>query len=106
MAKWPYTTQRWQRLRRHKLREHPLCQACLQVGRTTPATVVDHRTPINKGGDPFPSLDDLASLCESCHNGKTRAEQLGEDYFRKGCDVFGRPLDPNHPWNRERRAQK
>jgi hypothetical protein len=25
---------------------------------------------------------------------------LGEDYFRKGCDIFGYPLDPDHPWYR------
>ena len=78
---------------RLKLREHPLCQACLQVGRIEPATVVDHRTPIKRGGDPFPHLDHLASLCESCHNAKTRAEQMGEDWLRKGCDIFGYPLD-------------
>jgi 5-methylcytosine-specific restriction enzyme A len=101
MATLPYTTQRWQRLRRHKLQEHPLCQACLQVGRIKPATVVDHRTPIKQGGDPFPALEQLASLCEGCHNGKTRAEQLGKNYFRTGCDVFGYPLDPNHPWYRK-----
>jgi 5-methylcytosine-specific restriction protein A len=99
MARWPYNTQRWQRLRRIKLQEHPLCESCLQVGRIEPATVVDHRTPINAGGEPFPHLDALASLCDRCHNTKTRAEQLGEkDWLHKGCDVFGYPLDPNHPW--------
>ena len=87
MAAWPYTTQRWQRLRRLKSREHPLCQACLQV-----------RVPIKRGGDPYPELEQLASLCEGCHNAKTRAEQMGEDWLRKGCDIFGYPLDPNHPW--------
>jgi 5-methylcytosine-specific restriction protein A len=106
MAEWPYSTQRWQRLRRQKLQAHPLCEACLQIGNIEPAVAVDHRTPIKRGGDPFPHLDQLASLCEPCHNGKTRAEQLGENYFHKGCDVFGRPLDPNHPWNKERRGQK
>ena len=89
MATSPYTTQRWQRLRRLKLREHPLCQACLQVGRIEPAVAVDHRVPIKRGGDPFPHLEQLASLCESCHNAKTRAEQMGEDWLRKGCDIFG-----------------
>jgi hypothetical protein len=44
----------------------------------------------------------LASLCARCHNAKSRAEQAGEDYLIKGCDVFGNPLDPKHPWYRER----
>jgi 5-methylcytosine-specific restriction endonuclease McrA len=99
MARWPYSTQRWQRLRRHKLQLHPLCEACLQVDRIEPANAVDHVVAIAAGGDPFPHVDALASLCDRCHNAKTRAEQLGEEnWFYKGCDVFGNPLDPNHPW--------
>ena len=62
MSSWPYSTQRWQRLRRAKLRVYPLCEACLQIGYVEPAAAVDHRTPINAGGDPYPPLDQLASL--------------------------------------------
>src|SRR5215510_10954341 len=98
MAKWPYNTQRWQRLRRMKLREHPLCEACLAQGRIEPASAVDHRVRVTAGGNPYPVLDQLASLCASCHNSKTRAEQAGEDWLQKGCDVRGYPLDPAHPW--------
>ena len=101
MSVWPYSTQRWQRLRRQKLRQHPLCEACLQSGEIEPAAVVDHRAPITRGGDPFPALDQLASLCERHHNEKTNAELRGEDYMRKGCDIFGRPNDPDHPWNKK-----
>jgi len=101
MARWPYTTQRWRRLRRLKLRERPLCEACLAQGQIEPATTVDHRVRITDGGNPFPAVQDLSSLCASCHNSKSRAEQMGQDYWVKGCDLFGRPLDPNHPWNRE-----
>jgi hypothetical protein len=73
-----------------------------------PANVVDHRVPISKLGrrerlaaEAFPALDKLASLCELHHNAKTNAEQRGEIYMRKGCDVFGRPVDPHHPWYRD-----
>ena len=102
MSIWPYSTQRWQRMRRMKLRRNPLCEACIKVGRIEPATAVDHRVPISAGGDPYPGLDELASLCARCHNLKTRGEQVGENYLTKGCDVNGMPLDPRHPWNRER----
>src|SRR4030095_14991224 len=102
MAAWPYSTQRWQRLRRLKLQVNPLCEACLQVGRLEPATEIHHRTPINAGGNPYPPVDELASLCAGCHNAMTRADQLGEDYMAKGFDIFGNPLDPNHPWYRTR----
>jgi 5-methylcytosine-specific restriction protein A len=107
MSCWPYTTRRWERLRRFKLQSHPLCEACLQVGAIEPAAVVDHRIPISERGreerlasEAFPALEQLASLCESHHNAKTRAEQLGENYMHKGCDIFGYPNDPNHPWYR------
>jgi 5-methylcytosine-specific restriction enzyme A len=113
MSCWPYTTRRWERLRRLKLQKNPLCEACLQVGEITPAEVVDHRRPISKEGrktrsavEAFVAVDQLASLCASHHNAKTRAEQLGEkNYMHKGCDIFGRPNDPDHPWNRENKKR-
>jgi Bifunctional DNA primase/polymerase, N-terminal/HNH endonuclease len=64
-----------------------------------PAVAVDHIIAIASGGDAFPPLDRLMSLCASCHNRKTRVvEQLGEELTMKGCDVDGMPLDPGHPW--------
>ena len=106
MAEYPYNTQRWQRFRRQKLQRETLCESCLQFGKIEPATVVDHRIPISAGGDPFPPLDQLASLCERCHNTKTRAEQLGEtNWLHKGCDIHGNPLDPNHPWYGGRKSK-
>jgi 5-methylcytosine-specific restriction endonuclease McrA len=109
MSTWPYSTQRWQRLRKLKLQQNPLCEICLQErAEIVPAIAVDHRIPISKDGrekrlasEAFPALDQLASLCESHHNAKTNAEQRGEDYMRKGCDIFGRPNDPDHPWNKK-----
>ncbi len=99
MSKWPYNTARWQRLRRLKLRTNPLCEDCMRsYTRLEPAAAVDHIIPINSGGDAYPPLEDLRSLCASCHNTKTRAEQLGRSPPIKGCDVHGYPLDPRHPW--------
>lgn len=102
MATWPYTTQRWQRLRRLKLQTNPVCETCLKLyQRIEPATAVDHIVAIKAGGAPYPALNELRSQCASCHNRKTRiVEQLGADLTVKGCDVNGYPLDPNHPWNR------
>jgi hypothetical protein len=81
----------------------------LQAGEVTAAEVVDHRIPISEHGrkersafEAFPALERLASLCASHHNQKTRAEQLGQtDWMRAGCDVFGRPNDRDHPWNKQ-----
>jgi 5-methylcytosine-specific restriction endonuclease McrA len=99
MAIWPYNTQRWQRLRRMKLRVNPLCELCLKQNRIVPAVAVDHIVPVKApGGEAFPALDWLMSMCASCHNRKTRGEQLGADLPIKGCDIYGYPLDPRHPW--------
>jgi 5-methylcytosine-specific restriction endonuclease McrA len=101
MAKWPYSTARWQRLRKAKLMEKPCCELCMDDGFVVPATVVDHLVAISKGGDPYPALHGLLSLCVRCHNTKTTViEQLGRAYFYRGCDINGMPLDPEHPWNK------
>jgi hypothetical protein len=78
-----------------------------RLGQLSRRPVVDHRIPISErrreerlASEAFPALEQLASLCESHHNAKTRAEQLGENYMHKGCDIFGYPNDPNHPWYR------
>jgi 5-methylcytosine-specific restriction protein A len=93
-----YNSQTWQRLRRVKLQDNALCEACLVLGRLVPATVVDHRTPISSGGDAFPTVDGLMSMCEACHNRKTRGEQHGDAFIMKGADAPGLPIDLNHPF--------
>src|SRR5262245_46438590 len=43
-AKW-YSTARWARIRRHQLREQPLCAFCLERGIVTAAEICDHVEP-------------------------------------------------------------
>lgn len=60
--------QAWRQLRLQHLEEHPHCARC---GKR--AVVVDHKTPIRKGGarlDP----NNLQSLCRGCHGRKTILE--------------------------------
>lgn len=60
----------WQRARRVKLAEQPLCEECLRQGRVRAATLVDHIVPMADGGarlDP----DNWQSLCDECHTVKT-----------------------------------
>ena len=92
MAKWPYNTAKWARLRQLKLSQAPLCEYC-QPGQQRPATQVDHKKAIRDGGAPF-DLNNLASSCQRCHSQKTaNNERL------KGCDPAGMPRDPGHAWN-------
>jgi 5-methylcytosine-specific restriction enzyme A len=99
MSEWPYNTAQWQKVRRLKFQQNRLCEMCLKQGRIEIAVAVDHIISIASGGDAFPPLDMLMSLCASCHNRKTRVvEQQGKELTVKGCDVNGMPLDPTHPW--------
>lgn len=63
----------WKRSRaRIMARDMHLCQVCQRNGRATPATEVDHITPLSLGG----SDDDqnLQAICEPCHKAKTERE--------------------------------
>ena len=90
-----YDLQAWKRARREHLAHEPLCVMCRKLGRTVPATEVDHIIPISKGGEWF--YDNLQSLCESHHSQKTRRDE-GKT-VRMGAGIDGTPLDPAHPWN-------
>ena len=65
-----------------------------------PATQVDHIKPIADGGEPW-DLENLRSLCASCHSKKTGRDRLA----RKGCGPDGLPLDRNHYWGRREREE-
>ena len=99
MADWPYTTARWQRLRKAKLSEVPLCETCERRGRKVVAEHVDHVVAIKQGGPAFPPMDGLRALCAPCHSIKTNALDRagGKGVAIKGCDADGLPLDPDHP---------
>lgn len=98
MTAWPYGTPQWRGLRAAKLSIQPLCEACLRREVVEEAKVVDHIIAIAKGGDPFPPLSGLMSMCEPCHNTKTNAvDHPNATGFRramKGFDVDGNPIDP------------
>jgi len=54
----------WHRRRNHQLKEHPLCEDCLNEGRVTAAEMVHHID-----GDPFNNdPSNYRSLCNPCHD--------------------------------------
>ncbi|WP_082365216.1 HNH endonuclease [Bosea vaviloviae] len=103
MAEWPYNTSTWQKLRKAKLSQSPICYACELRGHVETAVAVDHVISMKAGGDPFPTLEGLMSLCERCHNEKTSAvDQPGRASTGrrfKGFDVNGNPIDPGDEWH-------
>lgn len=77
-----YQSARWKKLRLSKLMFNPLCQKCLEKGKTTLATQVHHLDSfLNYEGvkrlEKAYDFNNLQSLCETCHglihkeNGRT-----------------------------------
>lgn len=100
MANWPYSTQRWQRLRLVQLAANACCAYCERRGIVTPATLVDHIVRVVDDPDRIFDQDNLQSLCVPCHNSEKRREESdarrksGGDQSR-GCGVDG---IPNRGW--------
>lgn len=68
---------RWRKLRAWHVRRYPMCVTCEREGRCTPAKEVHHRIP-HKGDEALLlDVDNLESLCKSCHSKATRKEQQG-----------------------------
>lgn len=94
----------WEQVRARFL-AHPgnrFCRRCAARGEQVLATDVDHIVSIRRGGS---RLDwaNLQPLCARCHGRKTVRQDggFGRQPYIRGCDINGRPLDPNHPWNKE-----
>lgn len=69
-----YQSAPWRRLRAVKLEQNPMCEECERKGQYTPAQMVDHIVPINKGGGAL-DLDNLQSLCNACHARKSAKDK-------------------------------
>jgi len=89
-----YNSSAWKKLRRMKLARSPLCEECRR-----PATDVDHKVSIHKGGHPL-DMTNLQSLCHSCHSRKTMELDVmkRERMAAKGCTADGMPRDKQHWW--------
>jgi 5-methylcytosine-specific restriction protein A len=65
-----YNTCRWRMLRKQHLKENPYCVKCGNRDSLT----VDHVVPPRGNEDLFFDLDNLQTLCETCHRAKTSME--------------------------------
>lgn len=64
-----YHSRAWKRVSSMQLNSSPLCVVCGE-----PAKIADHKVEIKDGGSKL-SLDNLQSMCVSCHNVKTSREK-------------------------------
>jgi 5-methylcytosine-specific restriction protein A len=96
-----YGLQLWKDLRAHQLQIEPLCRLCKQRGQITAAVVADHIVDHHGDWNAF-RLGPLQSLCEECHERKHN--RLGPALrASKAVDDDGLPIDPRHPFNRQRK---
>lgn len=56
----------WKRIRDRYVMSHPLCEECKKQGELTPTEEVHHIIPLAEGGTH--NIDNLMSLCKSCHS--------------------------------------
>jgi 5-methylcytosine-specific restriction endonuclease McrA len=64
----------WDRKADSYRRKHPFCARCEQIGRVRFARVVDHKYPVQDGGEVHCNLDGVWGLCFQCHGWKQNLE--------------------------------
>lgn len=57
----------WDDLSKRYRAHHPLCERCLEMGRTTPAIEVHHKQKARLRPDLVLCWDNLMSVCRACH---------------------------------------
>ncbi|WP_426994464.1 HNH endonuclease [Methylomonas sp. CM2] len=71
-----YQRKAWKELRARRLSIEPLCRKCASRGVVVEGSVVDHVEPFDSINDPRAlDLGNTQTLCESCHNSKTRYDR-------------------------------
>lgn len=73
----------WRKIRDRYIAAHPLCEDCLEAGRTTLAAEVHHVLPLGYGGSHDTS--NLRALCKPCHS---RQSAVDGDRWRNGPRVY------------------
>lgn len=72
----------WSKVRKLHLNANPLCVFCLDAGKVTEATDVDHIKSLADYPELKTDPNNLRSLCHSCHSRRTWRDQgLGKELF-------------------------
>ena len=101
-------SRRWRTARLRHLARSPLCVRCLGVGRSTPATDVDHIRAHENDPVLFWDPTNWQSLCDSCHSKKTATTDKGFGNRKawpkrpRRWVVCGPPASGKSTWVRER----
>jgi 5-methylcytosine-specific restriction protein A len=89
--RWYYTPQ-WRALRRDQLARNPFCSMCRAMGRSTRATIADHKRPHRGDKALFFDARNLDSLCAPHHDATKQRHERGRLTVAVGED--GWPSSP------------
>ena len=79
----PYWTNRWHRLARAFVAEHPLCAECQRKGIIKPSTCCDHIEPWPICKDYFYDRRNLQALCDECNHLKGQRDKAKIQEWRR-----------------------
>lgn len=94
MRRKAYNNTEWRKLRDTYIKEHPLCEDCLDKGKVVPAEDIHHiRSPFQNGECNKALLLDynnLMALCKQCHNKRHNPNQAPkiQDVLRQLADLL------------------
>lgn len=63
-----YHTKEWKQLRKKKVAKTPYCERCKAKGVYRPVEIVHHKIEIEQDWSKRLEIDNLESVCRSCHN--------------------------------------
>jgi 5-methylcytosine-specific restriction endonuclease McrA len=87
----------WKKARRvAKITAGYTCQRCGVVRPGKGQLHVHHRKPVARSMALALEPLNFEVVCPACHN--IIEPRDGSPAKPRGCDIDGRPLDPNHPW--------
>lgn len=72
-SKQLYNSARWKNFRKHYLEQHPLCEDCLVMSKTTTATELHHITRLSVQREAALDEENIKPLCHDCHSKRTAA---------------------------------
>jgi len=84
----------WQKVRKIKIKQDPLCEICARVDIDRVASIVHHIKPIETHPELRLVMSNLMSLCNDCHEA-THGRKVSV-----ACDVNGFPVSGGHVWNK------
>ena len=101
-----YDSKQWKSLRSLTLRAHPLCRRCKSINRLQSAQMVDHLLQWKDKHDPLATnLDNMYSLCNSCHGAISKLENREGNRWRM-MYYNGTPLKEIAPLKYTRKEYK